>query len=216
MKLKNHMKNKGKRIQARMNSTFGISTDLFIKCCQGDHKSLKQLGQMGREGALVSKLVPKVQAAALATIKGTEDLNVAIANIVTQAASSSIAIDKAEAQVTLAQQRYQHDRKEIAADFSTSKQIENLRHSLTIDYVKLNAWIEQNMMSVDGQAKMLESVNRPEMKQIDTDIAYQDKVAEHYLRYGDASRPELIPEKKYLSGGFGGIIGRIKSAIIGI
>lgn len=216
MKLKNHIKNKGKRVQARMKSTFGISTDFLIKCCQGDHESLKLLGQMGREGQLVSKLMPKVQAAALSTIKGTEDMNVAIANIVTQAASSSIAIDKASSNVMLSQQRYEHDRKELAADFATSKQIENLRHNLAVDYIKLNAWIEQNLMSVDGNAKMLEQANRPELKQVDADIAYQDKLAEHYLKYGDASNPDLIVERKYNSGGFGGMLGKIKSAIIGI
>jgi hypothetical protein len=115
MNIKNHMKTKGRRIQSRMQRTFGIDPAFLIKCCEGDETSLKKLGQMGREGALITKLMPKVQAAALSTIQGTQDLNVGIAQVIKQAATSSIAIDRASADVMLANQRYGNDRKELAA-----------------------------------------------------------------------------------------------------
>lgn len=215
MKIKNHMKTKGRRIQNRMQSTFGIDTAFLVKCCEGDEASLKKLGQMGREGALITKLMPKVQAAALSTIQGTQDLNVGIAQIIKQAANSSIAIDRASADVMLANQRYVHERKELASNFATSKQTESIRHSQTIDYIKLNAYIDQHMMQVDGYIRLLEASNKPELRQIDADIARKDKVADHLLKYGDTSQTELIPEKDYTGGGFGQSLAKIKRAILG-
>jgi hypothetical protein len=215
MKLKNHMKTKGRRIQNRMQSTFGIDTAFLIKCCEGDEASLKKLGQMGREGALITKLMPKVQAAALSTIQGTQDLNVGIAQIIKQAASSSIAIDRASADVMLANQRYGNERKELAANFATSKQTESIRHSQTIDYIKLNAYIDQHMMQVDGDIRLLEASNKPELRQIDADLARKERVADHLLKYGDTSQPNLLPEKDYTGGGFGQSLAKIKRAILG-
>ncbi|MFN6565213.1 MAG: hypothetical protein RMY28_036175 [Nostoc sp. ChiSLP01] len=215
MKIKNHMKNKGKRVQQRMQKTFGIDTNFLIKCCQGDEDSLRTLGQMGREGALISKLMPKVQAAALSTIKGTEDLNVGIAQIIKQAATSSTAIDRASSDVMLANQRYINDRKELAATFATSKEAESIRHSHAIDYIKLNAYIDRHMMQVDANVRLLEATNKPELRQIDADIARKDKVADHLLKYGDASEVELIPEKNYVRSGFGETLAKLKQAILG-
>lgn len=215
MKIKNHMKTKGRRIQNRMQSTFGIDTTFLIKCCQGDEASLKKLGQMGRDGALITKLMPKIQAAALSTIQGTQDLNVGMAQIIKQAATSSIAIDRASADVMLANQRYVHERKELAASFATSKQTESIRHSQTIDYIKLNAYIDQHMMRVDGNVRLLEASNKPELRQIDADLARKDRVADHLLKYGDISQPELIPQKNYTKGGFGESLAKIKQAILG-
>lgn len=213
--IKNHMKSKGRRIQARMQHTFGIDTNFLIKCCESDEVSLKKLGQMGREGALISKLMPKIQQAALSTIQGTQDLNVGIAQIIKQAATSSIAIDRASSEVMLAGQRYDNERKEIAANYATTRRAEALRHSQTIDYIKLNAYIERHMMRVDGNARLLESSNKPEFRQIDADLARKDRVAEHLLKYGDVSQTELIPEKNYTSGGFGESVAKIKRAILG-
>ncbi|MFL9458567.1 MULTISPECIES: hypothetical protein [Nostocales] len=218
MKLKNHVAKKAKRLQNAMNANFGLSTEFLIKCMQNDRESLKLLGQMGREGALISKLAPRVREAAMNTIKGTEDLNVAIANIVTQSASSSLNIGKALTDQVLAQQSYQNQRQEIAIDFTNSRDIERLRHSLAVDYLKLQAWIDTNLMTVDGNAQKLEQLNRPEFKQLDADLRYQEKVAEHYLKYGDAERADLIPQRNYLpggEGGFGDLIGRLKRAVLG-
>jgi hypothetical protein len=215
MKIKNHMKTKGRRIQNRMQSTFGIDTAFLVKCCQGDEASLKKLGQMGREGALITKLMPKIQVAALSTIQGTQDLNVGIAQIIKQAATSSIAIDKASADVMLANQRYVHERKELATSFATSKQTESIRHSQTINYIKLNAYIDQHMMRVDGNVRLLEASNKPELRQIDAATARKDRVADHLLKYGDISQLELIPQKDYTKGGFGESLAKIKRAILG-
>ena len=215
MKIKNHMQKRGRRIQEMMGSTFGIDTAFLIKCCEGDEESLQQLGQMGREGALISKLMPKVRGSALSTIKGTEDFNVGLADIITQAASSSLAIGKASANVALSQKRYQNGREEVALDFTTSKEVENLRHSQTIDYIKLNAWIEKNMMRVDGNVRLLETANKPELRQIDADIAHKGKVADHLLKYGDISKPDLIPKKQYKGRGIGEAIALIKQVILG-
>ncbi len=215
MNIKNHMKTKGRRIQSRMQRTFGIDPAFLIKCCEGDETSLKKLGQMGREGALITKLMPKVQAAALSTIQGTQDLNVGIAQVIKQAATSSIAIDRASAEVMLANQRYGNDRKELAASFATSKQTEVNRHSQTIDYIKLNAYIDQHMMHVDGDTRLLEASNKPEFRQIDAATARKDRVADHLLKYGDISQPELIPQKNYLGGKFGESLAKIKRAILG-
>ena len=215
MKIKNHMKTKGRRIQARMQSTFGIDPNFLIRCCEGDEASLKKLGQMGREGALITKLMPKVQAAALSTIQGTQNLNVGIAQVIKQAASSSMAIDRASADVMLANQRYGNERKELAASFATSKQTESIRHSQTIDYIKLNAYIDQHMMRVDGDVRLLEASNKPEFRQIDADLAFKERVADHLLKYGDISQPELIPQKNYTGQGFGESLAKIKRVILG-
>ncbi|MFN6475300.1 hypothetical protein [Nostoc sp. DedQUE07] len=215
MQIKNHMRGKGKLIQGRMQRTFGIDSAFLIKCCEGDEVSLKKLGQMGREGALITKLMPKVQAAALATIQGTQDLNVGLAKVITQAASSSTAIRKASAEVVLAGQRYGNEQQELAATFVTSKKLESLRHTQTIDYIKLNAYIDEHMMRVDGDARQLEASYKPEIRQIDADAARREKVGDHLLKYGELSQPEVIPEKNYLKGGAREFLGGIKRAILG-
>jgi hypothetical protein len=196
MKIKNHMAKRGKRIQNMMGNTFGIDTAFLIKCWQ-----------------LITKLMPKIKDAALNTIQGTQDLNVGLAEVIKQAASSSIAIGKASSDVVLAQQRYQNEKQEIARGFTASKDIEALRHNQTIDYIRLNAWVEKNMMTVDGNVRLLETTNKPELRQIDADLARRDKVAEHLLKYGDVAQPQLIPTKNY--GGIVGGLSKLKQAILG-
>lgn len=215
MRLKNHLTNRGKRIQKAMDRDFGISTEFLIKCCQGDRESIQALGQMGKEGALVSKLMPKIKQAALNTIQGTENLNVGMAEIIQQAATSSLAIGKASSDLVLSNQSYVNQRNEVARAHQYSKQKEALRHRQTIDVMKLDAWIDKHMMTVDGNARLLQSTNRPQLRQMDADLAYEAKVAEHLLKYGDDSEVQLLPQKNYVTEGVSGVLGRIKNAILG-
>jgi hypothetical protein len=71
------------------------------------------------------------------------------------------------------------------------------------------------MMTVDGNARQLEAAYKPSLRQIDADFARQERVADHLLKYGDASQRQLIPEKNYLEEGFKGFLGGIKRAILG-
>lgn len=215
MKLKNHLTKRGKRIQKAMDRDFGISTEFLLKCCQGDRDAIQSLGQMGKEGALVTKLMPKIKQAALNTIKGTEDLNVGMAEVIQQAAASSLAIGKASSDLVLTNQSYINQRNEVARSHDYAKKKEALRHRQTIDVLKLDAWIDQHMMIVDGNARLLQSTNRPELRQMDADLAYEAKVAEHLLKYGDESQVELIPQKRYTTEGISGVLSRIKNAILG-
>ncbi|ARV58004.1 hypothetical protein BZZ01_04540 [Nostocales cyanobacterium HT-58-2] len=215
MKLKNHLEKRGRRIQKAMSRDFGISAEFLLKCCQGDTASLQELGQMGKEGALVTKLMPKIKTAALSTIQGTEDLNVGMAEIIQQAATSSLVIGKASSDLVLANQSYINQRNEIVRGHSYAVKKEALRHSQAVDIMKLDAWLDKHMTIVDGKARLLQSSNRLELRQMDADLAYEAKVGEHVLKYGDDSKVELIPQKNYLTEGVSGIIGRIKNAILG-
>lgn len=195
--MKNHVTKRAKRITGILKGKYGLGLDTLNKALQGDQNALKIIGEAGRQGQLNQELMPMLEEAYLNLIKGTEVYNKSISNILKQGASSAIAIDKSVSQAMLANQKYGNQRKELAAEFATAKTSEIIRHQYAINYIQLKAYIDQYMMKVDGNAKLLDQSNRPELKQIDEDVRYTSAVAKHLLTHGDNAQIDLIPRREY-------------------
>jgi hypothetical protein len=197
LKIKNHVTKKSKRIYSLLKGKFGFDLTTVNKALLGDQTALKSIGEAARQGQQVLELMPLLREACITIEKATEEYNKGISDIVRQGATSAINTDKAIMQAMLANQKYGHQRKELAAEFATSKSSETIRHQYAINYIQLKAYIDQYMMKVDGNAKLLDQSNRPELKQMDEDVRYNSTIAKHLLNYGDNSQIELIPKREY-------------------
>lgn len=196
--IKNHIDRKGtKRITGLLKGKFGLDISDLNKALAGDKAALKMIGEAGRQGQLTQELMPILEEAYLNLIKGTEVYNKSVANIVKQGANSAIAIDRSVSQTMLANQKYGNQRKELAAEFASAKSSETIRHQYAINYIQLKAYIEQYLMRVDGNAKLIEQANRPEVKQMGEDSRYELAAAKHLLEHGDNSRLDLLPRREY-------------------
>lgn len=197
LKIKNHVTKKSQRISGLLKGKFGFDLATVNKALIGDQTALKSIGEAARQGQQVLELMPLLREACITIEKATEEYNKGISDIVRQGATSAINTDKAIMQAMLANQKYGHQRKELAAEFATSKSIETTRHQYAINYIQLKAYIDQYMMKVDGNAKLLDQSNRPELKQMDEDSRYNSTVAKHLLIHGENSQIDLIPRREY-------------------
>lgn len=219
LKLKNHVQKKGKRISTVLKSKYGFDLTDLNAALMGDQAKLKAIGEAAKQGQHVQEFMPLLKEAYQHIIKGTEVYNTGIADILKAGANSAITIDKATAQTMLANQKYVHQRKELAADFATAKQAESLRHSYAIDYVQLKSYIDQYITVVDNDARLLDQTNRPQIKQIDEDKRFDITAAKHLLANGEASNLELLPHKNYVGQkteeqtGFIGALNKVKAAL---
>jgi hypothetical protein len=195
--IKNHVAPKAKRIGSILKGKYGLDLTALNAALQGDTKSLKMIGEAGRQGQLTQEMMPLLEEAYINLIKGTEVYNKGVSNILKQGASSAINIDKSVMQAMLANQKYGNQRKELAAEFATSKTAETVRHQYALNYIQLKAYIDQYMQRVDGNSKLLEQSNRPELKQIDEDSRYSSALAQHLLTHGDNAQIELLPHREY-------------------
>lgn len=198
--LKNHVDRKGtKRITGLLKGKFGLDLTDLNKALQGDQATLKMIGEAGRQGQLTQELMPLLEEAYINVIKGTEVYNKGVSNIVKQGANSAIAIDRSVSQVMLASQKYGNQRQELAAEFSTARTAETTRHQYAINYIQLKAYIEQHLMKVDGNAKLVDQANRPEVKQMAEDSRYELAAAKHLIENGDNARLDLLPQRQYVT-----------------
>lgn len=196
--LKNHISHKARRINSLLQNKFGFSLVDVDKALQGDKTALQAIGEAARQGQIAIELMPLLESACTTIQKGTEQYNRSISNILKQGASSAINIDKAVSQAMLANQKYAHQRTELAGEFASNRTAENQRHNYAINYIQLKAYIDQYLAKVDGNAKLLEQTNRPEIKQFDEDNRYDSAVAKHLLQHGDNARLELLPKREYV------------------
>jgi hypothetical protein len=172
----------------------------------------QKIGELARQGRLSQELAPKLAQAYLEIINGSEAYNKATADILLQAGKSAIAIDKAGSQVMLGQQKYVHQRQELAQEFVLSKNTENTRHNYQMNYTQIKGYVDAHLVGVDQQTAILEQSNRPEIKQVAADEAYQTKTMNEALNKGETARYDLIPEKQY-AGGFKAKLMEFKAAL---
>ncbi len=196
--LKNHISPKSRRINGILKGKFGFSLGDVDKALQGDKTALQAIGEAARQGQIAIELMPLLEEACTTIQKGTEQYNRSILNILKQGASSAINIDKAVSQAMLANQKYAHQRTELAGEFASNRTAENQRHNYAINYIQLKAYIDQYLAKVDGNAKLLEQTNRPEVKQFDEDNRYEMVAAKHLLQQGDNARLDLLPKREYV------------------
>jgi hypothetical protein len=211
-KLKNHILPKGKLLTQTLDRKFGVTLSDFDKAINGDIESAQKIGELARQGRLSQELAPKLAQAYIEIINGSEAYNRATADILLQAGKSAIAIDKAGSQVMLGQQKFIHQRQELAQEFVLGKNTENTRHNYQMNYTQIKGYIDAHLTGVDQQTAILEQSNRPELKQIAANETYQTKTMNEALGKGENARYDLIPQKDY-RGGIVGKIAEIRSAL---
>lgn len=200
--LKNHVAKRGARLGQVLKTKFGFGLDDFRKALAGDQALIQRIGEASKQGRHAQEFAPLLEEAYLNIIRGTEVQNKSEANILKQAGSSGIAIDKAISQTLLASQKYKNQRSELAAEFAGAKAGEAQRHQYAINYLQLKSYIDLYIGGIDGQTRLIEQSNRPEFKQLDENQRYETAVSKHFLQHGDAAQPNLIPQKQYsLAGG---------------
>ncbi|MDM3861763.1 MAG: hypothetical protein PT118_18440 [Aphanizomenon gracile PMC644.10] len=195
--LKNHILPKGKLLSQTLDRKFGVSLADFDRAIGGDVSAAQKIGELARQGRLSSDLAPKLAQAYIEIINGSESYNKATADILLQAGKSAIAIDKAGSQVMLGQQKFVHARQELAQQFVLDKNSENSRHSYQMNFTQIKGYVDAHLTEVDRQSAVLEQSNRPEIKQVAADEAYQQKTMNEALNKGENARYDLIPEKNY-------------------
>ena len=197
LRIKNHVSKKAKRISGILTGKYGFNLDTVNKALLGDQTALKSLGEAARQGQQVLELMPLLREACITIEKATEEYNKGVADILKQGATSAIGIDKATSQTLLVNQKYRNQRKELATEFVNAKTSETTRHQYAINYIQLKAYIDQYMQKVEGDSKLIDQSNRPELKQIDEEARYQTATAKHLLQHGNNARIELIPKREY-------------------
>jgi hypothetical protein len=210
-KLKNHVLPKGKLLTQTLDRKFGVTLSDFDRAINGDIAAAQKIGEMARQGRLSQELAPKLAQAYLEIINGSEAYNRATADILLQAGKSAIAIDKSASQVMLGQQKFVHQRQELAQEFGLSKNSENTRHNYQMNFTQIRGYIDAHLVGIDQQTAILEQSNRPEIKQIAANEQYQQKTMNEALNKGENARIDLIPQKEYR--GIKGKIQEIRSAL---
>ncbi|MTJ48394.1 hypothetical protein [Dolichospermum sp. UHCC 0259] len=196
-RLRNHILPKGKVLATTLDRKFGVSLADFDRAIGGDVAAAQKIGELARQGRLSQELAPKLAQAYIEIINGSEAYNKATADILLQAGKSAIAIDKAGSQVMLGQQKFVHQRQELAQEFVLGKNTENTRHKYQVNYTQIKGYIDAHLVGVDQQVAILEQSNRPEIKQVAADEQYQQKTMNEALNKGENARYDLIPEKNY-------------------
>ncbi len=208
--IKNHVSGKAKRISGMLKNKFGLDLKTLDSALQGDKQALKTIGEAARQGQQIQELMPLLEDAYLTLIKGTETYNKGVANILKQGASAAINIDKATGQASLANTKYGNQRKEIKAEYIAQARAELQRHQYAINYVQLKSYIDLYMTGVDGDARLLEQTNRPEVRQIEENKRFELNAAKHLLQNGENERLDLLPRREYLASDTSGNTPRVQ------
>ncbi len=211
MRIKNHIIPRGKTLNNQLINKFGISLHEFEKACLGDLTSIQRIGELSRQARFMKEYAPRLKEAYIQVIEGSTTYNLALADILKAAGSASLQIDKAAASTTLADVKYQHGRMELAKQVLMEKKVENDRHSYQLNYSQIKGYMDAFLVDVDRQSAVLEQSNRPEIKQVAEDKAYESKLINEYLEEGDRARPDLIPNRNYR--GIKGKFEQIKTAL---
>lgn len=196
--IKNHVAPNAKRVSGMLKGKFGLDLSDLDKALQGDKTALKAIGEAGRQGQRVQELMPLLTEAYQHLMKGTEEYNKGVSTILKQGASSAIAIDKAGIQAALANQKYGNQRQESAAELLAGREAEKTRHEYAINYIQLKAYIDTYISKVDGDGRILDQTNRPEMRQIQEDNRFEMSAAKALLSEGENARIDLIPRREYV------------------
>lgn len=219
-KLKNHISPKVPTLNKVLQSQFGFSISDLDAALQGDQGKLKSIGEAARQGRITAEFMPLLEQACGNIIEGTAAYNVGTAKILAKGAKAAIQIDKASAQVILANQKYINDKAELKLDSQNQWKAEQARHQYQIDYIGLKSYIDFYITGVDNNARLLEQNNRPEIKQVVEDERYETLVAKELLSNGEAARTDLITRREYVNSdsrrnesGFMRTIRQIKGAL---
>ena len=195
---KDHVSKRGKNINQDIKKAFGddIST-LINKAIEGDGETLKILGERQRRGEITLKILPLVEQALTTHYEATAEYNKTKANVLKSGSRNSLAIKKARVDVGLANQKHQHENKEIALRYSLGKKTESQRHTYAMGFERLKAFVAASMTRTEQVVSVEKTINQPAIKQMKSDGERQMEVAKHLLENGEKSRVDLLPRKVY-------------------
>lgn len=195
--MKDHISGKSKSIQKQFQNYFGFSWQSVVKAVNGDVSEIKKLGEQGRKGRIMQQVAPVVAQSTIDALKGTATYNKALADVAIEGARSGINIDRSVMNVTLANSKYIHDRRETAKEFVNRRGAENFRHQTTMEYLDVKGEIDKHISVVDAQVRIAGEANRPTMKQLQASEQQEIDITKHLLTYGENSRVDLMPNKNY-------------------
>lgn len=197
LQLKDHITPKTRKLNQVLKTKFGVTLEDFTSAMMGDVLKAQKIGELARQGRLSAEFAPKLAQAYQEIINGSTAYNKAISEVLVNAGKSAIEIDKAVIIASLANTQYGHKRTELAVELVNARHAENKRHNYQMNYQQIKGYIDAYLVGVDQKIAILDQSNRPELKQIDADEAYQVKVINHVLADGDNSRTDLISQKNY-------------------
>lgn len=201
---KDHVTKRGKNIVQDVKKAFGDDVDVLInKALDGDGETLKMLGERLRRGEIAIELLPLVEQALTTHYDATAQYNKTKANVLKSGSKNALAIKKARVDIGLANQKHQHENKEIALRYSLGKKSETQRHTYAMGFERLKAFVASNMTRTEQLVNVQKTINQPAIKQAKSDGERTMEVAKHLLENGEKSRVDLLPRKIYQEAGSG-------------
>ena len=201
---RDHVSKRGKNITQDIKRTFGDDVDdILNKAMEGDGATLRMLGERLRRGEIALELLPLVEQALTTHYDATAQFNKTKANVIKSGSKNSLSIKKSRVDIGLANQRHQHENKEIALRYSLGKKSESQRHNYVMGFERLKALVAANMTKTEQVVNIQKTINQPAMKQLKSDGERQMEVAKHLLENGEKSRVDLLPRKVYEVSGSG-------------
>lgn len=195
---KDHVTKRGKSIVQDVKKAFGDDVDdLLNKAMEGDGATLRMLGERLRRGEIALELLPLVEQALTTHYDATAQFNKTKANVLKSGSKNALAIKKARVDVGLANQRHQHENKEIALRYSLGKKSETQRHTYAMGFERLKAFVAHSMTKTEQAVNVQKTINQPAIKQAKSDGERTMEVAKHLLENGEKSRVDLLPRKVY-------------------
>jgi hypothetical protein len=195
---KDHVSKRGKNITQDIKRTFGDDVDdLLNKAVEGDPSTLRMLGERLRRGEIALELLPLVEQALTTHYDATAQFNKTKANVLKSGSKNALSIKKSRVDIGLANQRHQHENKEIALRYSLGKKSETQRHTYAMGFERLKAFVAASMSKTEQLANVEKTINQPALKQAKSDGERTMEVAKHLLENGEKSRVDLLPRKVY-------------------
>jgi len=152
---KDHVTKRSKNINQDIKKAFGDDvTAILNKAMEGDGETLKMLGERLRRGEIALELLPLVEQALTTHYDATAQFNKTKENVLKSGSKNSLAIKKARVDIGLANQRHQHENKEIALRYSLGKKSETQRHTYAMGFERLKAFVAASMSKTEQLANV--------------------------------------------------------------
>jgi hypothetical protein len=196
-KLKNHVSGKSKDIQQQLASKFGIEFSGLVRAMMGDEKATKTIGELGRQGRLMSEFAPKVAERAKEAIAGTEAYNKALSEINIAAGTSATNIQRSVDTADLANIKFKNDDALRKIDYTNNTSKLSTNHKTALEYVQMKAEIDKSMAEIDGEYRLLQLELMPEIRNAQLAEAHTIDMAKYNLEMGNKAIAEHKPLKQY-------------------
>lgn len=181
-----------------LESKFGISKDEIINAVSGDEGAIQKIGEAQKIGQKILHFMPRISEAVRTAIKATEVYNKELGSIAQDAAKSATAINQSINSTIHGNRKYLNTLEEQKQTFQYQSTIESERHEYQTKYNQTQYIIDRNIWNVDSDAKAVDLANKPKLKQITADQAYELKRQEYLLEHGDTAPLDLINERQYV------------------